>query len=163
IRRQRQLDPEHARYILIQAAKALAHAHQLGIVHRDIKPSNFLVTQRRGRPFLKLTDLGLARAVDEDECRITGVGSTVGTAAHIAADRHRTSRAADIRSDLYALGCTFYHMLAGQPPFPEGSLTERLYKHIEAEPTDVRQFNPRVPESLVWILRRLMAKQPADR
>src|ERR1043166_9543979 len=70
IRRQRQLDPQHARYILIQAAKALVHAHQHGIVHRDIKPSNFLVTQRRGRPFLKLTDLGPARAVDEDECRI---------------------------------------------------------------------------------------------
>src|SRR5262249_39678802 len=77
IRRKGRLKPEAACRILIQAAKALCHYHELGIVHRDIKPSNFLVTQRRGRPFIKLTDLGLARAVNEDECRVTGAGSTV--------------------------------------------------------------------------------------
>jgi serine/threonine protein kinase len=163
IRRKGRLEPDESHRILIQAAKALAHYHQLGIVHRDIKPSNFLITQRRGRPFIKLTDLGLARTPNADDCRITGIGTTVGTIDYMAPEQARDSGAADIRSDLYALGCTFYHMLTGQAPFAEGGLAERLYKHMEAEPADVRQFNPHVPESLIQILRRLLAKQPADR
>ena len=68
-----------------------------------------------------------------------------------------------MRSDLYSLGCTWYHMLAGHPPFPEGGLAERLYKHMEAAPPDIREFNPRVSRQLYGVLGKLMAKKPADR
>src|SRR5207302_621810 len=70
---------------------------------------------------------------------------------------------ADIRSDIYALGCTFYHVLAGQAPFPEGDMTARLLKHVEAMPDDVRRFNPKVPPGMVVVLTRMMAKRPEDR
>lgn len=157
------LDPEEARQLLIQSAKALALAHQSGIIHRDIKPSNFLLTRKDGQPLVKLTDFGLARATDAEEFKITRSGTTVGTVDYIAPEQARNSRAADVRSDIYSLGCMLYHMLAGQPPFPEGDLTERLLKHVEAEPADVRNFNPKVPPGLVVVLQRMMAKKPEDR
>jgi serine/threonine protein kinase len=163
IRRKGPLHPKEARSILIQAAKALLHAHRHGIVHRDVKPSNFLITQRKGRPFVRLTDLGLARGINDNDFRVTVTGVTVGTVDYMSPEQARDSRAADSRSDIYSLGCTLYHMLTGRPPFAEGSLTERLYKHIQAEPPDVRPFNPQVTESLTAILRRMLAKDPADR
>lgn len=155
--------PEEAVEILTQAVRALDHAYQQGIVHRDIKPSNILLTTKDGAVLVKLTDFGVARMLSDEECRVTGAGLTVGTIDYMAPEQARDSGLADIRSDLYSLGCTLFHMLAGRPPFFEGSLTERVYKHIEAEPPDVRQFNPAVPPLLVAILRRLLAKKPADR
>jgi hypothetical protein len=161
--RQGKLDPEEARQIVLQAAKALDHAHKTGIVHRDIKPANFLITKKGDQVLVKLTDLGLAREVNEEEFRVTKAGTTVGTIDYMAPEQARNSSAADIRSDIYALGCTFYHMLVGHCPFPEGSLTERIYQHVEAEPRDVRQVSPSVPEGLMAILQKMMAKKPEDR
>ena len=163
ITRRGKVTPQRARKILIQAARALDHAHHQGIIHRDIKPSNFLITRRRGHSIVKLTDFGLAREAADDEFRVTRDGSTVGSIDYMAPEQARDSRAADIRSDLYSLGCTLYHMLAGRPPFNEGGLTERLFKHIEAEPPDVRQFNPETTPDLLRVLRRLLAKKPEDR
>jgi len=157
------LEPEEARLLLLQAARALDHAHRQGIVHRDIKPSNFLVAQKDGQPLLKLTDLGLARETSEDEFRVTRDGTTVGTVDYMSPEQARNSGLADIRSDIYSLGCTFYHMLAGQAPFAEGSLTERIYKHVETEPEDIRTLNPAVDLGLARILRRMLEKKPADR
>src|SRR5205823_4453535 len=139
-----------------------SQVHQYGLIHRDIKPSNFLVTQKDGRLLVKLTDMGLARHEREDEYRITRAGTTVGTVDYIAPEQARDSSTADIRSDIYSLGCTLYHMLAGKPPFPEGSMTERLYKHVEAAPPDVRQLNARVPVGLTVLLERMLAKKPAE-
>jgi serine/threonine protein kinase len=164
INRKTKLDPEEAREILLQAARALEHAHQQGIVHRDIKPSNFLLTRKEnGRVLVKMTDMGLAREANDDEHRVTRSGTTVGTIDYISPEQARDSRAADIRSDIYSLGCTFYHMLGGRPPFPEGSLTERLLKHIGEEPEDIVELNPSVPEDLRAILRRMLEKKPEDR
>jgi serine/threonine-protein kinase len=163
INRKGKLAPEEARLILIQAARALLHAHKKGIIHRDIKPSNFLITLQNEQPVVKLTDLGLARETRDDEFRVTRDGSTVGTVDYMSPEQARDSSAADIRSDIYSLGCTAYHMLAGQPPFPEGGLTERIYKHVEAEPPDLRQFCPKLPAAMAAILRRMLEKQPADR
>jgi serine/threonine-protein kinase len=160
----KQLEPEEARKILIQATRALVLAHKHGIIHRDIKPSNLLLTQKDGQIFVKLTDFGLARtAADSNDFKLTRTGTTVGTVDYISPEQARNSRAADIRSDIYSLGCTFYHMLAGQPPFPVGDLTERLLKHVEAEPEDVRRFNAKTPEGIVMVLRRMLAKKPEDR
>jgi serine/threonine-protein kinase len=157
------LDADEARRLLAQAARALAAAHKQGIVHRDIKPSNFLLTDKEGRAFVKLTDFGLALTHGDEDFKLTHTGTTVGTVDYISPEQARNSRAVDIRSDIYSLGCTLYHMLTGRPPFPEGDLTERLLKHVEAEPPDVRQFNPRVPAGMVVVLKKMMAKRPEDR
>jgi serine/threonine-protein kinase len=163
IERQGRLDPEEARMLTIQAARALAAAQEQNIVHRDIKPSNFLLTQRDGRPFVKLTDFGLARNIDSADFKVTKTGTTVGTVDYIAPEQARNSHAADVRSDIYALGCTLYHMLAGAPPFPEGDMTERLLRHLEVVPADIRQHNPKVPPGLAVVLKRMLEKKPADR
>lgn len=163
ISRKGRLDAEEARRIVIQAAKALDHAYKQGIIHRDIKPSNFLIVGQNDQLVVKMTDLGLARKADDDETRLTRDGTTVGTVDYMAPEQARDSRKADIRSDIYSLGCTLYHMLAGQAPFPEGGLTEKLYKHVEEEPPDVRQFNPKVSDALRTVLGRMLAKKPGDR
>ncbi len=155
--------PSEALEVMIQIVDALDHAHQCGIVHRDIKPSNILITTKQGRLLAKLTDLGVARFVKEEEFRVTRDGCTVGTVDYMSPEQARNSQAADIRSDIYSLGCTVYQMLAGRPPFPEGTLPERIFKHAEAEPIDVRQHNPAVPEGLWLIIRRMLAKQSVDR
>jgi serine/threonine-protein kinase len=164
VEQQGQLDVEESRRIMIQAAKAIGHLHEQGVVHRDIKPSNFLISHRKGRPFLKLIDLGLARhRQEETDGRVTVAGSTLGTVDYIAPEQARDSGSADVRSDIYALGCTWYHLLAGRPPFAEGSVAEKVYRHMEVEPPDIRLRNPHVTERIAAILGRMLAKDPAER
>jgi serine/threonine-protein kinase len=157
------LDPGEARRITMQAARALDHAHRAGVVHRDIKPSNFMVVKRPGGPLVKLTDFGLARYTDDDEHRVTKVGTTLGTVDYMAPEQARDSGKADIRSDMYALGCTLCHMLTGKPPFPKGSLAEKLIQHIEAEPPDVCRLNPAISPGLGRIVKKMLAKNPRQR
>jgi serine/threonine protein kinase len=157
------LDPTEACEMLFQVTCALDHAYQAGIIHRDIKPSNILLTRQENRRVAKLTDLGLALQARDEEFRLTRDGNTVGTVDYLSPEQARDSRAVDIRSDIYSLGCTWFHMLAGVAPFPEGSLPERIFKHAEAEPPDVRQFNRRVTPGQVAILQRMLAKKPEDR
>lgn len=147
--------------IITQVTEALAHAYQQGIVHRDIKPANILI---RLDGVVKLTDLGLARSIDDNtETSITRAGTTVGTVDYMAPEQARDSKAADIRSDIYSLGCTWYHMLTGRAPFSEGSLTNKLAAHATSPPPDPRELNDRVPEGIVAIIHRMMAKPQADR
>jgi eukaryotic-like serine/threonine-protein kinase len=122
--------------IIRQTALALQHAHEKGIVHRDIKPSNLLI-KRDGS--VKLADMGLARSVDETlETNITRAGTTVGTVDYMSPEQARNSKAADVRSDIYSLGCTWYHMLTGHPPFPEGGMTNKLQAHAVSTRPDRR-------------------------
>jgi serine/threonine protein kinase len=163
IERKGRLGGEETRRILMQAARALEHAFEQGVIHRDIKPSNFLLSVEGRKLRVKLTDLGLALVEADDDFKVTRDGSTVGTVDYMAPEQARDSRAADVRSDIYSLGCTAYHMLAGAPPFAEGGLGERVYKHMETPPPDVRQFNPRVSFGLWAILEHMLAKKPEDR
>jgi serine/threonine protein kinase len=163
IERKGQLAPEESRRILVQAVQALDHAFQQGIIHRDIKPSNFLLTRERDRMRVKLTDMGLALNANEEAFRVTRAGSTVGTVDYLSPEQARNSAGADIRSDIYSLGCTLYHMLAGQPPFSEGGLGERILKHMQDEPPDVRRFNPLVSDEMWALLQCMLAKQPEER
>lgn len=147
--------------IIKQVARALQHAFEQHIVHRDIKPANLLI-RRDG--VVKLADMGLARAVDESvETGITRAGTTVGTVDYMSPEQARNSKAADVRSDIYSLGCTWYHMLTGRPPFAEGSLTNKLNAHAKQPPPDPRGVNPNVPEGVVAVIHRMMAKDPDAR
>jgi eukaryotic-like serine/threonine-protein kinase len=163
IARKGKLSPVKARRLILQAARALAHVHEQGIIHRDIKPSNFLVMKRGDRKVLKLIDLGLAREVDSEEFRITRANHTLGTIDYMSPEQARDSGTADVRSDIYSLGCTLYHMLAGYPPFPDGGLAERLYKHCEVAPPDIRTVNPEVTPGLARILSKMLSKKPYQR
>jgi len=163
IERKGRLDPEEARIITIQAARALEHAHAQGVVHRDIKPSNFLVTRKGDKLVVKMSDFGLARETSDEEARVTREGHTVGTVDYMSPEQARDCGSADIRSDIYSLGCSLFHMLTGRPPFPEGSIPERLFKHAQAEPPDLRQLNPRVSEAFCAVVRRMLLKEADDR
>jgi serine/threonine-protein kinase len=163
IRRKGRLDPEEARVVTIQATRALEHAHAQGVIHRDVKPSNFLVSRKGDSLVVKMSDFGLARETSDEDGRVTRDGHTVGTVDYMSPEQARNSRSADCRSDIYSLGCTLYHMLAGKAPFAGGSITERLCKHAEDEPPDLREFNPRISEALCAVVRRMLAKDPAER
>jgi serine/threonine-protein kinase len=162
-KRQGKLPPDLVRELLKQAAKALGHIHNQGIVHRDIKPSNFLLSDKDGQPVLKLIDLGLARHAGEEAGRVTRDGTTIGTVDYMSPEQAHDSGAADIRSDIYSLGCTFYHMLAGHAPFHEGSLIERLTKHVNMPAPDIRKLNGKVPDDLAYILQKALRKRPENR
>ena len=146
----------------VQVAKALAHAAAHGVVHRDIKPSNVLITAERQA---KLIDLGLARLqrLDEGAGDLTASGVTLGTFDYIAPEQARDPRTADVRSDIYSLGCTLFFMLTGRPPFAEGTVLQKLLQHQGQEPPDVRQFRPELPAEVSRLLRKMMAKDPRHR
>ncbi|MBY0231838.1 MAG: protein kinase [Gemmataceae bacterium] len=163
IQKQGTVDPEEARSIVLQAARALRHANAHGIVHRDIKPSNFLLARKNGKLVVKLTDFGLAREEATDQFRVTRAGTTVGTIDYMSPEQAKDSGAADIRSDLYSLGSTWYHLLVGHSPFPHGGLGERLIKIMNEIPTDARELNPQVSGETWAVVEKLLAKSPADR
>ncbi|MBX3439661.1 MAG: serine/threonine protein kinase, partial [Planctomycetaceae bacterium] len=147
--------------IVKQVARALEHASSKQIVHRDIKPANLLI-KRDGT--VKLADMGLARFIDEaTETNITRAGMTVGTVDYMSPEQARSSQSADVRSDIYSLGCTWYHMLTGMPPYTDGGLTEKLQAHAMAKRPDPRLENEAVPEAVVAVMHRMMAHKPQDR
>jgi len=148
-----------------QAALGLQHAHERGLVHRDIKPHNLLLTKQG---VVKMLDMGLARfnVQGDDEyasSTLTQEGTVMGTPDYIAPEQALDSRTADIRADLYSLGCTFYFLLTGRVPFPGGSVMEKLLKHQNQPPPSVLDFRSDVPPPVAAVVHRLMAKRPADR
>jgi serine/threonine-protein kinase len=146
----------------MQIAGALSHAWEREVVHRDIKPSNILVTPD-GQA--KLVDMGLARLeylgqAAHDE---TATGVTLGTFDYISPEQARSPRDADIRSDIYSLGCTLFFMLTGRPPFIEGTVVQKLLAHQQDTIPDVREMRPDVPDELAAIVAKMLAKRPEDR
>jgi serine/threonine protein kinase len=170
--------------VVRQAALGLQHAHELGMVHRDIKPANLMVAAagRGGRgpeqppagwptPLLvKILDFGLARlaaGAESSEANalsdVTRQGAVIGTPAYMAPEQARDSRLADIRSDIYSLGCTLYALLAGRPPFVRPTVFETIALHMSQPPDPISLYNPVVPARLEQVLVRALAKEPADR
>jgi serine/threonine-protein kinase len=148
--------------LLRHAALGLRHAHEQGLVHRDIKPSNLLLEAATGR--VKVLDFGLAVLGGEDSTgRLTDPGQVMGTPDYIAPEQSASGRTADARADLYSLGCTAYHLLAGHVPFPGGDAVEKLLRHRHEAPQPLGQVRPDLPTELVGIVGRLMAKDPAVR
>ncbi len=156
------LSIDDAVYFTRQVAEALEHAHQRGVVHRDIKPSNILIT---AGGIAKVVDMGLARhtTVDRSTADETASGVTLGTFDYISPEQARNPRDADVRSDLYSLGCTLFYMLTGNPPFPEGTALQKLLNHGSLPPPDPRAWREDISDQLYAIMMKLMAKQPGDR
>jgi predicted Ser/Thr protein kinase len=151
---------EAIRYVL-QIATGLEHAASRGVVHRDIKPSNIIIGPS-GRA--KVVDMGLARSLEPHaDNGLTQSGVTLGTFDYISPEQALEPREADCRSDIYSLGCTFYHMLTGRPPVPEGTAAKKLQHHQHVAPLDPRQINPEIPDDVARILGRMMAKNARDR
>jgi eukaryotic-like serine/threonine-protein kinase len=153
--------PRAAEYIR-QAAEGLEHAHRAGLIHRDVKPANLLVDQHN---VVKVLDLGLARFTDEERASLTVKydENVLGTADYLAPEQAIDSHGADARADIYSLGCSFYYLLSGHPPFPDGTLPQRLMMHQKSPPPDVRLKRPDAPEDLLEICTRMMAKRPSAR
>ncbi|MDB5352984.1 MAG: serine/threonine protein kinase [Planctomycetota bacterium] len=143
-----------------QVARGLRHAAGRGLIHRDIKPANILRTPE-GR--VKVTDLGLALHTSEEDERVTRDGTTVGTVDYMAPEQARDSRAASVKSDIYSLGCTFYYLLTGTPPFAGGDVPEKLKAHATEPPPDIRKTRPEAPEILARLIQKMMAKRPERR
>lgn len=141
----------------LQVAAALVHAAERGVVHRDVKPSNIIITPQ-GRA--KLVDMGLARRFERERSDggLTQSGTTLGSFDYISPEQARDPRDVDVRSDLYSLGCTMYHMLTGKPPFADGTVLQKLLQHQEEPPPNVRDANPAVPSGLSATISKLMAK-----
>ena len=148
--------------VTLQIASALAHAWEREVVHRDIKPSNIIIAHDG---MAKLVDMGLARLerLEQTERDETATGVTLGTFDYISPEQARNPRDADIRSDIYSLGCTLFFMLTGRPPFPEGTVLQKLLAHQGDPAPDVRSLRPDVPDMLAAVLATMLAKKPEER
>jgi serine/threonine protein kinase len=162
LRAKKTLSPARSADYICQTCRALEHAHAKGLVHRDLKPSNLLITPSRE---VKILDLGLARFFQDqlDDSALTREGCAMGTPDYMAPEQFHDSRLVDARSDIYALGCTLYHVLSGQPPFPGTSLSAKRESHERHEPEALEQLCDDVPAGLAPIVRRMMAKKPDER
>jgi tRNA A-37 threonylcarbamoyl transferase component Bud32 len=160
-----------------QAALGMQHAFEQGMVHRDIKPHNLMLTPR-GQ--VKILDFGLARfaretaspaaepegqtsAIAPTKSGLTEVGVLMGTADFIAPEQASDPHKADIRADIYSLGCTLYYLLAGHVPFPEGTAVDKLISHSERAPKPLTKIRSDIPAELARVLDKIMAKNPKDR
>ena len=154
------LAPDAAARFVREVAEGLRYAAGQGMIHRDVKPANLLM-DKAGRA--KVIDLGLALQIDDEDERVTRDGTTVGTVDYMAPEQARDSRQTSERSDIYSLGCTFYYLLTGSPPFPGGGLSDKLARHYKAPIPDVREQRPEIPESLSLLIRKMMEKKPENR
>ncbi len=156
------LAPARAAHYIHQAALGLQHAYQAGLVHRDIKPGNLLL-DRQG--VVKLLDMGLARFFDDDGSAFAKKyeeNYSIGTADYMAPEQTQDYRV-DIRADIYCLGGTLYYLLVGKSPFQDGSLHQKMIWHQVRQPKAICALRPDVPDVLVQILKKMMAKEPERR
>jgi serine/threonine protein kinase len=162
--KQRRLSVRETARIGLEVALALEHAHDQGIVHRDIKPSNILLS-RQGR--VKVADMGLAKFFGPQSqagAPETRTGQFMGTIDYCSPEQAVDAKRADIRSDIYSLGCTLYHCLTGQPPFAEGTEVQRIMAHLDLLPASIRVKNRDVPPAFAELIeKRMLAKDPGYR
>jgi serine/threonine protein kinase len=180
LQRRKRLPPHEAVRLIHQALLGLQHIHEQGMVHRDLKPANLMLlpapAPSRGsnettlKSNLKILDIGLAREFydenapeDSEQTELTGEGVLLGTPDYLAPEQARDPRNIDIRADIYSLGCTLYHLLTGQPPFPDKNILNQMVRHATEAPKPLQDFVPSIPEGLTQIIDWMMAKQPDKR
>ena len=160
LEREKQLPIEDALRIAREVADALSYAHSRGVIHRDIKPANILLESGHA----VVADFGIAKAIDDAGGNtLTQTGIAVGTPQYMSPEQAAGEKNLDGRSDLYALACVLYEMLAGQPPFTGATAASVVHQHMTAEARLISQFRPAVPPAIADVLTRALAKNPADR
>ncbi|MEO6055892.1 MAG: serine/threonine-protein kinase [Gemmatimonadales bacterium] len=158
LQREQQFAPAEALRIASAAARALAFAHEQGVVHRDIKPDNILLA---GDAVL-VADFGVARAVSEVAEKLTATGMIVGTPTYMSPEQASGDKAIDGRTDIFALGCVLYEMLAGEPPFKGPNPQATLMRRFMGPPRPLRPM-VQVAEHVEAAIMRALARDPAER
>jgi serine/threonine-protein kinase len=160
LQREQRLPTEQAVRIGIAVARALDYAHRQNVVHRDIKPENILLHEGQA----VVADFGIARAITEAASdNVTERGLAMGTPAYMSPEQIGAERDLDGRSDIYALGCVLYEMLAGAPPFAGPSRRPVIHRHLADPVTPLRDTRPTVPPSVERAVLRALAKNPEER
>jgi serine/threonine protein kinase len=174
----KKLPPATAVRLLYQALEGLQHLHEQGMVHRDLKPANLMLVPAPGtgeadptlNATVKILDIGVGRALfDEGEPGtpvqqdLTNEGDLLGAPDYMAPEQAKDPHGADVRSDIYSLGCVLYHMLTGQTPFPDVNPVQKIIKHASVPPKPLKSLDPTLPDGLQPILDRMLAKDPAQR
>jgi len=159
------LSVAHACNFVYQAALGLQHAHERGMVHRDIKPSNLMLARDGNKPLIKVLDFGLAKVTSERavDGGLTSEGQMLGSPHYVAPEQTVDAQKADIRADIYSLGCTLYCLLAGHPPFDAPSLYELLQAHHSMDAKPLNFIRPEVPAELAAVVAKMLAKEPERR
>ncbi len=170
LHRRGKMPPGEAVRLVYQALQGLDHIHAQGLVHRDLKPSNMMLigsdSDSTMHATLKLLDIGLGRTMFDEtggDENLTTEGVLLGTPDYMSPEQARDPRTIDIRSDIYSLGCVLYHLLSGQPPFPDTNIISQMIRHATETPKPLKAFNPVVPDGLQQIVNWMMAKDPAQR
>jgi serine/threonine protein kinase len=165
----KKLPPAEAGRIILQALTGLQHLHTRGLIHRDLKPSNLMLVKGEGEGTtrVKILDIGFGKSVYVNPDEVGQTGQTaeriLGTPDYLAPEQAKSANKADIRSDIYSLGCVFYRALTGQPPFPDSDVLKQLARHAKESPRPLSDFLQGVPEGLQQLLDQMMAKDPAQR
>ena len=162
------LSVSHAIDCMLEACEAVAEAHALGIVHRDLKPANlFLARTPNGTPTLKVLDFGISKLLDDGSSdpnmSLTTTRALMGSPLYMAPETMRSARAADARSDVWALGVILYELLTGTTPFDGDTITELCIRVLEETPRSIAHFREDVPPGLEAVVLRCLAKSPTDR
>ena len=180
LRRRGKMPPAEAVRLVYQALLGLQHIHDQGLVHRDLKPGNLMLVPLPGAEgedrgstknrLVKVLDIGTGRALFADDVtedgkpfELTNDGDLLGTPDYMAPEQARDAHTADVRADIYSLGCVLYHCLAGRPPFPDANLVKKMIRHATEPPAPLRGFNPQVPDGLQQIVDWMLAKDPGKR
>jgi formylglycine-generating enzyme required for sulfatase activity/serine/threonine protein kinase len=155
----------HACYFVSQAAQGMQHAHERGMVHRDIKPGNLMLSHSGNRALVKVLDFGLAKVTRElaVDGGLTNPGQALGTPDFMAPEQIRDAQKADIRADVYSLGCTVYYLLSGAPPFHAENLWDLYQAHHSMDAKLLNFVRPEVPGELASLVAKMMAKEPERR
>ncbi|MGD0093440.1 MAG: protein kinase, partial [Planctomycetota bacterium] len=173
--------------VVLQVARGLKHAHEHGIIHRDIKPANIFICKPLGPsrdregavgpladargsedPFAegfvaKILDLGLSKTLGSASSFYTQTGLALGTPHYISPEQAKGDRNVDGRTDIYSLGATFYHLVTGETPFHASTPMVIMMKHVNEQLPNPQDIRDEIPDGVVHVIQKMMAKAPADR